>query len=150
MSHVPPSYTALTPYLTVSDAADAIAWYSKHFGATVTFPAFEMEDGRIGHVELEIGGARLMMASPFPEMNLPSPTELGASTAALVVYVPDADATVAGALGDGADLEREVSEQAHGARAGWIRDPFGHRWNVSTHHTNRTTEEIVNTLKGDN
>ncbi len=150
MSHVPPNYTALTPYLTVSDARDAITWYSKHFGATVTFPAYEMEDGRIGHVELEIGGARLMMASSFPEMNLPSPTEIGATTVSLVVYVPDADATVTAALEDGAELERAVSEQAHGARAGWIRDPFGHRWNVSTHHTNRTTEEIVNTLKGDN
>lgn len=150
MGYIPSNYTALTPYLTVSDAPAAIEWYAKHLGASVTFPAYEMPDGRIGHVELEIGGARLMLASAFPEMNLASPDELGATTASFVVYVPDADATVAAMLEDGAELEREVAEQAHGARAGWIRDPYGHRWNVSTHHTDRTTEEIIDALSGGN
>ena len=50
----------------------------------------------------------------------------------LVLVVPDADATVAAALRAGAVLERPVTPQDDGSRAGWIIDPAGHRWNLHT------------------
>jgi uncharacterized glyoxalase superfamily protein PhnB len=49
-----------------------------------------------------------------------------------VLSVPDVDTTVARAVDAGATLERPVTMQEFGARAGWIVDPFGHLWNVQT------------------
>ena len=63
----------LTPYLAVSDARAAIDWYVAALGAEVTFEPVEMPDGRIGHVELAIGGARWMMADEHPEIAVEAP-----------------------------------------------------------------------------
>ena len=40
----------------------------------VTYDPIEMPDGRIGHVELEVAGARFMMADAHPELQCPAPT----------------------------------------------------------------------------
>jgi uncharacterized glyoxalase superfamily protein PhnB len=56
----------LTPYLAVADARAAIDWYAAALGAVVTYDPIEMPDGRIGHVELEVAGARFMMADATP------------------------------------------------------------------------------------
>ena len=57
----------LTPYLCVSGARQAIDWYARAFGAVVTYDPIVMDDGRIGHTELSIDGARLMLADEFPK-----------------------------------------------------------------------------------
>ena len=48
----------LTPYLCVANARAAIEWYGDVLGAEVVYEPIEMEDGRIGHVELAVDGAR--------------------------------------------------------------------------------------------
>ena len=35
------------------------------------------------------------------------------------------------AVAAGATVERPVTDQPGGRRAGWIVDPYGHRWNLS-------------------
>ncbi len=143
MSHIPPGQPAISAYLVVNDAMAAVDWYCKHLGADITFPPMVMEDGRVGHVEVTISGAPLLLSDEFPEMQVVSPRRRSESSVALVVWVPDADATVEAMIGDGGQLERRVKEQAHGARAGWVVDPFGHRWNVSTHHTEVSVQDIL-------
>ena len=138
----PPGSPAVNAYLTVTDSRAAIEWYRTHFGAEVTFEPLEMGDGRIGHAEIDIGGTPLMLADEFPEMNVEGPLARGGPTASFVVWVPDADLTVERAAADGATVERPVDEQPHGARAGWLIDPYGHRWNVSTHHTDVPAAEV--------
>ena len=123
---------AVTPYLCVDGAAMAIEWYREHFGARVVMDPLVMDDGRIGHVEIAIGDSVLLLADEFPEIGVRAPTSLGGTPVSLVVSVVDADATFTAAVADGAISERPVAEQPYGGQAGWLIDPFGHRWNVST------------------
>jgi PhnB protein len=121
----------LTPYLCCADAAAAIDFYTTVFGA-VQMQRWTAADGRIGHAELELAGQRFYVADEHPEIGVRGPHALGGTAVSFVLSVPDADATMARAVDAGATLERPVTMQEFGARAGWIVDPFGHRWNVQT------------------
>lgn len=128
---IPSRLHAVTAYLTVSDSRAAIEFYGEVLGATVVHEPIVMDDGRVGHVELEINGSVIMMADEFPEIGVNSPTSLGGSSAGFVVYVPDVDAAVERAVARGATQVEPVDER-YGARAAWIVDPYGHRWNIGT------------------
>ena len=132
LTYVPERLHTITPYLAVTDARAAIAWYQDIFGATIASDPIEMPDGRIGHVELRIGDATFMMADEFAEIDVLSPSSRGGTTVSFVIYVPDVDAVYARAVEAGATAERPVEDQFHGSRAGWLSDPWGHRWNIST------------------
>ncbi|MFB9690346.1 VOC family protein [Amycolatopsis plumensis] len=121
------SLRSLTPYLAVSDARAALDFYVEVFGAVRRGEPILMDDGRIGHAELAIGDAVLMLAEEHPEIGHVAPREGGASVR---VEVPDVDASVARALELGATLIRAVSDSPYG-RGGSFRDPFGQRWLVS-------------------
>ena len=129
--YTPARLRSLTPYLAVGDPAAAIEWYIEVFGAQLLGEPIVMPDGRIGHAELRIGDTALMLAGEYPEEDHRSPLELGGSTVAIQVYVPDSDATWALAVERGATALRPIAEN-YGARGGVIRDPFGHRWFVQT------------------
>jgi uncharacterized glyoxalase superfamily protein PhnB len=118
----------ITPYLGVSDARrhqNFRHWRRPRLNWIV------MPDGRIGHVELSIGDAVLMMADEFAEIDVLGPTSRAALFASFVIDVPDVDTTYARAVAAGATGERPPSDQ-YGARAGWLSDPWGHRWSIST------------------
>ena len=83
--------SALTPYLCVNDSRAAIEWYGKVFQATVQYKPYVMDDGRIGHVELKIGDALLMMADSFPEVNVEPPDPSHGSAVSLHLEVADCD-----------------------------------------------------------
>jgi len=129
--YTPARLRSLTPYLAVGDPAAAIEWYREVFGAELLGDPIVMPDGRIGHAELRIGDAVMMLAGEYPEEDHRSPLDLGGSTVAIQVYVPDSDATYALALERGATGLRPIGEN-YGSRGGVIRDPFGHRWFVQT------------------
>jgi uncharacterized glyoxalase superfamily protein PhnB len=118
---------SLTPYLAVSDARAALDFYVEVFGAVRRAEPILMDDGRIGHAELAIGDAVLMLAEEYPEIGHVAAREGGASVR---VEVPDPDASVARAVDLGATLIRAVSDSPYG-RGGSFRDPFGQRWLVS-------------------
>jgi PhnB protein len=99
------------------------------FGA-VQLQRWTAADGRIDHAELELAGQRLYLADAHPEIGVRGPRALGGTAVSFVLSVAGADTTVALAVDAGATLERPVTMQKFGARAGWIVDPFGHRWNV--------------------
>jgi uncharacterized glyoxalase superfamily protein PhnB len=117
----------LTPYLAVSDARAALDFYVDVFGATRRGAPIVMDDGRVGHAELEIGGALLMLAEEFEEIGHVASMTGGAS---IRVEVPDPARVVDRALQLGAVLIRPVTESPYGT-SGAIRDPFGQRWLVS-------------------
>ena len=123
--------TALTPYLCVSNSRAAISWYGKVFQATVKGEPYLMDDGRIGHVELMIDDALLMMADPFPEVNVEPPNPSGGSAVTLHLEVADCDSVAAVAVANGAHLDRGPESTSYG-RAATFRDPFGHRWMVNS------------------
>ena len=123
--------SALTPYLCVSDSRAAIEWYREVFQATVKGTPYVMPDGRIGHVELEIGDALMMMADPFPEVDVEPPQPSNGSAVSLHLQVADCDAVAATAVRMGARLDRGPESSSHG-RSATFHDPFGHRWMVNS------------------
>ncbi|SEH45789.1 Uncharacterized conserved protein PhnB, glyoxalase superfamily [Mycolicibacterium rutilum] len=126
--HTAPRAAAL-PYLTVADARAAIAWYAEAFGATVVGEPIEMDDGRIGHVELAIGDGVLYLADEYPEIGLKAPAPQSTSVS-LMLHVADTDAALQRARDRGAEVQREPYEN-YGARSAALIDPFGHRWMLS-------------------
>jgi PhnB protein len=117
----------LTPYLAVSDCRAAIAWYAEALDAVVTREPIEMADGRIGHVELAVDGARWMMADAHPEIQVVAPGPEG-SPVTLHLTVRDVDGLAARAQAKGASLDRGPEDAGAVGRVAVFRDPFGHRW----------------------
>jgi PhnB protein len=124
----------LTPYLCCADADAAITFYQLAFGA-VEVERWTADDGRIGHAQLDIQGNTIYLADEHPEIGVVSPSTLGRTPVSLVLEVTDADAAVERAVTAGATVERPVTDNPGGRRAGWIVDPSGHRWNLSGHST---------------
>jgi PhnB protein len=136
-----PTNHALTPYLAIREAARAIEYYQKVFGATQVM-RLEAPDGQIGHAEIEIEGSRIMLSDEFPEMNVRSPLALGGSPVSLHLYVADVDAVYSRAVAAGAKAERPPVDEFYGDRAGSLIDPFGHRWFLATHKQDVSAEEM--------
>jgi uncharacterized glyoxalase superfamily protein PhnB len=119
---------AITPYLAVAGARAAIDWYGRAFGARLTGEPIVMPDGRIGHSELEISGALVMLSDEHPEIGVSAPLP-GQASVTLYLEVANADESLSRAAAAGAHLERAVTDHPYG-RVGVLRDPFGHRWMV--------------------
>src|SRR3954465_8625193 len=90
---VPEGYHTVTPYLTLDNAAEAIEFYKRAFGAKERMRMDE-PGGKVGHAELEIGDSLVMLADPFPQSSTKSPKEVGATTAGVFLFVEDVDAVV--------------------------------------------------------
>ena len=117
----------LTPYLAVTDARAASEWYVAVLGAAVTFEPIVMPDGRIGHTELAIAGARFYMADAAPEIQAVPPSDEG-SPVTLHLTVTDVDALARKASEADAVLDRGPEDNPPVGRVAVFRDPFGHRW----------------------
>jgi predicted enzyme related to lactoylglutathione lyase len=129
---------AIVPYLAVAGARDAIAFYRLAFGATVDGEPYVMGDGRIGHAELVVAGARLMLSDEHPEIGVVAPRPGAGATVTLHLTVRDVDAAVDAAVAAGADLERPAADHDYGRNA-TLRDPFGHRWMLSGARSDAST-----------
>ena len=143
---VPEGYHTLIPYLAVDDAAKAIEYYTKAFGAKER-ARMDGPDGKIGHAELEIGDSVVMLADPFPDASTTPPSEVGSTTAAIVMYVEDVDAVVKKAVDEGATITEDVEDKFWGDRFGTIRDPFGHVGSIGTHVEDVSPQEMAERAK---
>lgn len=138
---VPEGFHSVTPYLAVDDAAGAIAFYKKAFGATevMRMPA---PGGKVGHAEIEIGGSRIMLADEHPDMNFRGPKAIGGTPVNLHLYVEDVDAVARQAVAAGARELRPVKDQFYGDRTGTVEDPYGHVWHIATHKEDLSPDEL--------
>jgi uncharacterized glyoxalase superfamily protein PhnB len=121
--------SALVPYLVVRDARAAIAWYGEAFGARTVGDPY-LDGDRIGHAELDVAGATLYLADPYPELGLTGPDD-GRVAVTLHLSLPDVDEAMALAEAAGATVERPATDGEHG-RTGVVVDPYGHRWMLQT------------------
>jgi PhnB protein len=138
---IPDQYRGATPYLCVNDGAQAMEFYRKAFGAKEVM-RMPMPDGKLGHAELKIGNAPIMLADEHPEMNFRSPKSIGGTPVNIVVYVKDVDALVRQAEAAGAKVLRPPADQFYGDRMATLEDPFGHSWSFATHIEDVSPEEI--------
>ncbi|HYM47531.1 MAG TPA: VOC family protein, partial [Burkholderiaceae bacterium] len=119
---VPAGYHSVTPYMALRDAAAAIDFYRRAFGAELVMK-LDMPDGKIAHAEMRIGDSIVMMSEENEEWGNKSPQSLGGSPMFLMIYVPDVDAAFAKASAVGATEVRAVADQFYGDRSGTLKDP---------------------------
>jgi PhnB protein len=131
----------LFAYIHVKGADKALVFYTSVFGATEKFRLTE-PSGRIGHAELDFGGATLMLSDEYPEYGVVAPAQGAPANVTLHLHVDDCDALIARALQAGATLEMAAQDHFYGERSGSFRDPFGHRWSVGHSIETVTPEEM--------
>jgi uncharacterized glyoxalase superfamily protein PhnB len=131
-SAAPTTKTAIiTPYLCVADATAALVWYAEAFGAVEEL-RYVGDDGRSGHAEITIEGARVMLSDEYAEAGVAPPLAGRGHDVTLHLNVADVDTMFARAVAHGAIAEREPEDQPYGERSSSIADPFGHRWMIQT------------------
>ena len=138
---IPEGYHTLSPYLAVDNAAEAIDWYKRAFGAQETVRMLG-PDGKIGHAELKIGDSHLMLSDPFPQASTKPPKELGGTSTSIFIYVEDVDATFKQAVDAGATVTMPLDDMFWGDRFGSVTDPYGHSWAMATHVEDVPPEEM--------
>jgi PhnB protein len=130
-----------TAYLCVKNAAAAIEFYKKVFGATEIMRLAD-PGGRIGHAEIRIGNSSIYLSDEHPEYGIVGPQTLGGSPVKMSLSVPDVDAVVARAIDAGGKIVRPVQDQFYGERSGHFEDPFGQVWMISTRTEELSAEEL--------
>lgn len=133
---------ALSPYISVKGASEAIAFYAAAFGAEEQFRLEDPDGGRIGHSEIRIGGNTIMISDEYPDFGALSPDSLGGSPVKLHLYVEDVDKVFATALEAGATELRPLKDEFYGDRTGTIMDPFGHTWMLASKGEEVSPEEM--------
>ena len=142
-SPVPEGQHTISSHLVVKDAAKAIEFYKKAFGAT---EIHRMPDpnGLIMHAALKVGDSMFFLND---EMPMPgggrSPLSIGGTAVTLNLYVADCDKIYKQAIAAGAKQVMPLEDQFWGDRYGVVDDPYGHRWAVATHKEDLTEEEMA-------
>ncbi len=128
---IPEGYHTVTPYMTVRDAARAIEFYKRAFGA-VEIAVHPGPDGKIMHADLRIRDSVLMLADQDRQFGSLSQESAGGGVG-LHIYTEDVDSAFDRALKAGATVEMPVGDRFWGDRYGKLVDPFGNRWSIGTH-----------------
>lgn len=122
MITTPTGYTTVAPWIVSDDTGALLDFITAAFDG-IEISRVPLEDGSIGHGEIRIGDTVVLAfdrRDGWPVM--PS---------LLRVWVPDADAAFAAAIGAGARVVTELADSAFGQRGGRVRDPFGNVWWVT-------------------
>jgi len=138
---IPDGYGTVTPYLAIRDAARAIEFYNKAFGAEELF-RMPGPGGRVMHAELQIGNSKVMLGEESVEQGAPSPQTLGGTATGLLLYVNDVDASFNRAVSAGCIAKLPPTDMFWGDRYGKLEDPFGHSWSIATHKEDVSPEEM--------
>jgi PhnB protein len=131
MNPIPEDFHTITPQLVVKGVAQAVAWYTKAFGANELLRNAAPDGESIMHSELLLGDSRFFVVDEFPG-SMTSPATLGGTPVTLHLYVHDVDALFAKAVDAGATVLMPVADQFWGDRYGMLADPFGHRWSIAS------------------
>jgi PhnB protein len=142
---VVPASPPLAPYLTVSDAKAAIAFYQRALGAQLLYRNDTPDGAKVIHASLQLpNGGQFMLCDDFPEMGggKGTPQALGGTPVTLHIDCQDVDADWKRAMAGGAEEAMPLADQFWGDRYGIIRDPFGHRWSMSTRKRAVSRDEV--------
>ncbi len=135
----PHGATSLTPFLALTEAAEAVRFYRDVFGARV-IDVTEV-GGVVAHADLDLGCGHLQVGAPSPEYQLVPPPGGEEVCFSLGLYVSDVDAVVAHAVAAGATMREEPATFVSGDRYASVRDPFGVRWTIMSRVEDVSEEE---------
>jgi len=112
--------------LTVKNAAQAIEFYEKAFGARevsrLTTPTGQIV------AEMSFDGHAFFVVDENPRAFNVSPKSVGGTTVRISLIVDDPDALAARAIAAGATEVFPMQDQSYGLRQGRVEDPYGHHW----------------------
>ncbi|MEV6284895.1 VOC family protein [Kribbella sp. NPDC051770] len=131
---IPRGYTSVTPWMISADTNALMDWLTAAFDAEDCGRVVD-DQGVVGHAEMRIGNAMVMMFDSKPDWPL--------TPAFLRLYVDDADATHRQALAAGGTSITEPTELFWGDRVGRVRDPFGNLYWLQTRVVELTEAEVV-------
>ena len=147
---VPKGWHSVTPFLCVKDAARAVEFYRKAFGATELERMAE-PDGKVNHALLKIGDSIVRLSDDSSKHVAEwvakgwsrSPQSLGGTPVHFYVYVDDSDAVFKRAVAAGATVMEPMEDKVWGDRLGSLTDPFGHVWMIATHKKDVPIEKVA-------
>jgi uncharacterized glyoxalase superfamily protein PhnB len=140
------AYGAVSAALTVADIPAAASFYQKAFGFAKR-GIMKGPDGKPMHAELTLRGTTLMLGPEDVAMGRRSAKSVGASPAALYLYVENVDKVVEKATKLGATPQGPVMDMFWGDRCGTVVDPDGYSWMVGTHKAEPSAKEMKNGMK---
>jgi len=138
------------PHIVCSNAAAAIDFYKRAFGATEMVRHLAPNSNRIMHASLNINGGVLMLNDDFSaEMKSKpeTPEALGGCPVVLHLQVEDADAQWAKATAAGAQVVFPLADQFWGDRYGVVKDPFGYKWSIGQSIRKPSAQELEEAAK---
>ena len=130
---VPEGYRTVTPYLIVTDADALLRFMTAALQGQIV-EAHRTPDGRVLHADVMIGDSHVMLGQASEKWQ--------AKPGAVLLYVPDADATYSAALAAGGTSVQEMTTQFYGDRSGGVEDPSGVTWWISTHVEDVAPDEM--------
>ena len=142
VSPIPQGAAPVTPHLVVRDAAGAIDFYTKAFGAEEVFRMPGPDGKTLVHAEIRVNGAPVMLAEESLEMGMRSPQSFEGTPITLHLYVADCDAAVARAAAAGCEVTMPPADMFWGDRYARVADPYGHAWAFATHQRDVSAEEM--------
>jgi PhnB protein len=120
---IPEGFHTVTANIIVDDAASAIAFLKRAFGATERY-RLTMSNGKIAHCELALGDSVVNLGESmegFPAHGLVAQ-----------IYVENSDALFDRAVAAGASVVMPITDMFFGSREGRVSDPFGNIWTIAT------------------
>lgn len=139
---VPKGYRTITAHLVCRNAAGAMTFYTKAFGAK-TRMSMPTPDGKVAHAEMQLGDSLLMVADEMPERGATAPETIGGSAVHMFLYVNDVDKWFARAVAAGAKADMSPMNMFWGDRYAKLTDPFGHKWSMATHVEDMSPKEMA-------
>jgi PhnB protein len=133
---IPEGYHTLSTYLAVDNAAEAIEFYKRAFGAEELFRAPDPTGKKVWHANLRIGDSCFFVNDVAPEMGGKP------SVCSLWIYAPNVDAAFERATKAGAKATMPPQDMFWGDRMGSVVDKWGITWNLATHIKDPTPEEM--------
>jgi uncharacterized glyoxalase superfamily protein PhnB len=140
-----PAFVA--PHLVCANAAEAIEFYKKAFGATEETRMAGPDGKSIMHACIKINGAPVFLVDENPQWGIASPQTLKGTPVTIHLQVDDVDALYDRAVKAGATAMMPPADMFWGDRYGVVVDPAGHKWSIATHQRDMTREEIAAAMK---
>lgn len=132
---IPEGFSTITPTLVLERASEAIALYSKAFGATEDY-RMETPDGKVMHACLTVGNSKLFLSDPFPGCDAPT------NNSRFYLYMDDVDGACTKAIKAGLQQSMPPEDMFWGDRVGAVTDQYGIQWTLATHVREVSPEEM--------
>jgi len=113
--------------LTVKNAAEALDFYTKAFGAKELF-RMPTPDGNVAHAEFMIGNTQIYISCEDPQWHAFAMAEGAVASSLLAIATDSCDESFQKAKEAGGEGLSDPEDQFWGMRTAIVKDPYGYRW----------------------